>query len=114
MTGCLGYVSTAGFESICEAMYLGKPVMMVPVENQYEQACNALDAVKAGAGITNNKFIFDSFLDYLSTHSNYQESGIQLGFTAQNYYTRAIDKPHPTKKEIHLFNPASPFHYSIL
>ncbi|MFT6827644.1 MAG: hypothetical protein ACI9Z3_001695 [Roseivirga sp.] len=70
MENCLGYVSTAGFESICEAMYLGKPVMMVPVENQYEQACNALDAVKNGAGITSDKFALEIFLNYLSTHDD--------------------------------------------
>ena len=27
MAGCRAYASTAGFESICEAMYLGKPVL---------------------------------------------------------------------------------------
>jgi uncharacterized protein (TIGR00661 family) len=70
MENCLGYVSTAGFESICEAMYLGKPVMMVPVENQYEQACNALDAVKNGAGIASDKFALEDFLNYLSTHDD--------------------------------------------
>jgi uncharacterized protein (TIGR00661 family) len=68
MANCMGYVSTAGFESICEAMYLGKPVMMVPVENQYEQACNALDAVKSGAGISAKKFTFEPLLNYLSRH----------------------------------------------
>ena len=30
MANCRAYASTAGFESICEAMYLGKPVLMVP------------------------------------------------------------------------------------
>lgn len=70
MGSCVGYVSTAGFESICEAMYLGKPVMMVPVEKQYEQACNALDAVKAGAGITSDKFELSKFLIHLSTNQH--------------------------------------------
>lgn len=69
MQGCIGYVSTAGFESICEAMYLNKPVMMVPVERQYEQACNALDAVLAKAGIATDQFMLDGFLKYLSTHN---------------------------------------------
>ncbi|MFT6972498.1 MAG: hypothetical protein ACJAXX_003081 [Roseivirga sp.] len=68
MENCLGYISTAGFESICEAMYLGKPAMMVPVENQYEQACNALDAVKSGAGIASTQFYLEPLLNYLSTH----------------------------------------------
>lgn len=49
MAGCKAYASTAGFESICEAMYLGKPVLMVPAH--IEQDCNAYDAMKAGAGI---------------------------------------------------------------
>jgi uncharacterized protein (TIGR00661 family) len=56
MRGCQGYVSTAGFESVCEAMYLGKPVMMIPVHRHFEQACNALDASKAGAGIAARAF----------------------------------------------------------
>lgn len=72
MAGCKGLVSTAGFESICEAMYLGKPVLVMPVKGQYEQACNALDAVKSGAGITANQFDFLKFEAYINT--KFQES----------------------------------------
>ena len=50
MANAAALVTTAGFESVCEAMYLGKPVLMVPVAGQYEQACNALDGEKSGAG----------------------------------------------------------------
>lgn len=70
MAGCIGYISTAGFESICEAMYLKKPVMMVPVTNQYEQACNALDAANAGAGIWSEQFDIGRFLHYLSQRNS--------------------------------------------
>jgi uncharacterized protein (TIGR00661 family) len=58
MATCKGLVCTAGFESVCEAMYLGKPVMMIPVAGQYEQACNALDASRSGIGIASEKFDF--------------------------------------------------------
>jgi uncharacterized protein (TIGR00661 family) len=58
MANCKGLVCTAGFESICEAKYLGKPVMMIPVAGQYEQACNALDAVASGVGIASADFDF--------------------------------------------------------
>ncbi|MCH7398983.1 glycosyltransferase [Belliella sp. DSM 107340] len=68
MASCRGLLSTAGFESICEAMYLGKPVMMVPVAGQYEQACNALDAVNSGAGIRNHEFDFRFFHNYLNSN----------------------------------------------
>ncbi len=56
MSKAKGLASTAGFESVCEAMYLGKPVLMVPVEGHYEQFCNSRDAHKAGAGIFSDKF----------------------------------------------------------
>ena len=61
---CKAYFSTAGFESVCEAMYLQKPVLMVPVKNQYEQQCNAIDAVKNGAGIMSDSFDISLLLDF--------------------------------------------------
>lgn len=54
LAGCRGYATTAGFESVCEAMYLGKPVLMVPAH--IEQDCNACDAVRHGAGIVAEEF----------------------------------------------------------
>jgi uncharacterized protein (TIGR00661 family) len=56
MSKCRGLVCTAGFESVCEAMYLDKPVMMVPVKGHYEQYCNARDASRIGAGIFAEEF----------------------------------------------------------
>ena len=50
MAGCKAYASTAGFESVCEAMYLGKPILMVPAH--IEQDCNAYDAEKRRCGIS--------------------------------------------------------------
>ena len=67
LANCLGYVSTAGFESICEAMYLAKPIMMVPVEGQYEQLCNALDAQRVGAGIIAEEFQLGRLLSHITT-----------------------------------------------
>lgn len=68
MSGCAGFLTTAGFESVCEAMYLGKPVMMMPVEGHYEQACNALDASNVGAGIQSKTFDLNLLVDYLPRH----------------------------------------------
>lgn len=65
-----GLVTTAGFESVCESMWLGKPVMMIPVEGHYEQMCNAIDATKAGAGISSDAFDISEFVDYLSDHTD--------------------------------------------
>jgi len=65
MATCKGLLSTAGFESVCEAMYLGKQVLMVPVKGQYEQACNAIDAQLSGAGLIGEKFDFKKLDAYL-------------------------------------------------
>ncbi|NHE58164.1 glycosyltransferase family protein [Cyclobacterium plantarum] len=56
LSQCKAYLTTAGFESIAEAMYLNKKVLMVPVKGQYEQKCNALDAERTGAGIAADTF----------------------------------------------------------
>ena len=64
MSKCKGYVSTAGFESICEAMYMQKPVLMIPVEGQYEQACNAIDAEISGAGRKATHFDISLLLEF--------------------------------------------------
>jgi uncharacterized protein (TIGR00661 family) len=58
MASCKGLVCTAGFEAVCEAMYLGKPVMVIPIKGQYEQACNALDTENSQAGISSENFDF--------------------------------------------------------
>ena len=74
MAPCKAYASTEGFESICEAMYFGKPIMTVPVKGHYEQQCNALDASTAGADATSNFFDLSKLIDLLpnSTCDQYQ------------------------------------------
>jgi UDP:flavonoid glycosyltransferase YjiC (YdhE family) len=62
MAGCMAYASTAGFESVCEAIYLEKPVLMVP--SHIEQECNAFDAMKSGAGVSADKFDLSLLLDF--------------------------------------------------
>lgn len=41
LESCLGIVSSAGFETTSEALFLGKKLLVIPIRNQYEQLCNA-------------------------------------------------------------------------
>jgi uncharacterized protein (TIGR00661 family) len=59
MAECKYVACTAGFESLAEAAYLGKPLFLVPVENHVEQQVNAIDAVKSGLGVADKSFNFD-------------------------------------------------------
>lgn len=41
MSTCTYVITSAGFETPAEALYLGKQLVVVPIRGQYEQACNA-------------------------------------------------------------------------
>ncbi|RED99539.1 glycosyltransferase family protein [Marinoscillum furvescens] len=90
MATAKGYVTTAGFESVCEAMYLGKPVLMVPVAGHYEQACNAVDAVKAGAGITSENFTIEKLYEYLPEHVDISDRFQQWADQAKTYFLQHL------------------------
>ena len=66
MANAKAYATTAGFESVCEAMYLEKPVLMVPTH--IEQACNAYDASLSGAGAVADRFDLDALLHLSKSH----------------------------------------------
>ena len=59
MAECKYVACTAGFESLGEAAWLGKPMFLVPVENHIEQRINAIDAARLGLGVTETSFNLD-------------------------------------------------------
>jgi len=63
LAGCRAYVGTAGFESVCEAYYLGKPLLAVPVGGHFDQAFNAADIRRVGMGMTGSFQDLDDFWD---------------------------------------------------
>lgn len=67
MAGCKAYATTGGFESVCEAMYLQKPVLMVPTH--IEQECNVMDAIRSNAGVTANEFDLDLLLEFIPKYN---------------------------------------------
>jgi len=80
MAHAKAYATTGGFESVCEAMYMQKPVLMVPTH--IEQECNVIDAIRSGAGVCSNEFNLDLLIDYIP---NYKKS---MDF---KYWTRTAE-----------------------
>jgi uncharacterized protein (TIGR00661 family) len=62
MGECRGVACSAGFESVSEAAYLGKSLLMVPTENHFEQDLNSRDAELAGLGVRATRFNLDRLL----------------------------------------------------
>jgi uncharacterized protein (TIGR00661 family) len=48
---CRGVVASAGFSLMCEAVYLGKPMLAIPLAGQFEQIMNARYLERLGYGI---------------------------------------------------------------
>ncbi|MDR1372959.1 MAG: glycosyltransferase [Dysgonamonadaceae bacterium] len=67
MSGCRAYATTAGFESVCEAMYMGKPVLTVPTH--IEQECNAFEVSAVGAGVSAHNFEIEKLFNFIPEYS---------------------------------------------
>lgn len=91
MARCRGVVSTAGFDTICEALYLDKPVLVVPVEGYFEQLLNALDAQRAGVAAYDERFDIDRFLDWMVTAPTRVEAFRQWVAQARDHVIREIE-----------------------
>lgn len=53
LSRCRGVITSAGFETCAEAMYLEKKLMVIPIKNQYEQYCNAAALKEMGVPVLN-------------------------------------------------------------
>lgn len=56
LASCQAVVTSAGFETVCEALLLGKPLLMVPVEGHHEQLSNALEVARHGLGSLSSRY----------------------------------------------------------
>lgn len=56
MESCRNLVTTAGFDTVAEAAYMGVPLGVVPVRNHFEQRCNSFDVERSGLGIALDGF----------------------------------------------------------
>ncbi len=90
MAGSAGYITTAGFESVCEAYYLGKPVMMIPAH--IEQQINARDASGTGVGVISETFDIPSLVEYVPKHVNRNEEFREWVDSAERIFIRELTK----------------------
>ena len=67
-------ITNGGFTLIGEALHLGKPILSVPVKQQFEQILNAIYLERLGYG-EYHKFLNKKIItDFLSKLENYREN----------------------------------------
>jgi len=92
MAAARAVVCTAGFETVSEAMWLGKPALMVPTPGHYEQRCNAADAVATGAGVAAATLDLDPLLEHLDHYRPAPEPFRQWVARAEGRAVGAIEE----------------------
>ena len=55
MSTCRGLITTAGFDTVAEAAFLGIPLLAIPAKHHFEQKCNSQDLERAGIGFVSNR-----------------------------------------------------------
>jgi uncharacterized protein (TIGR00661 family) len=85
MAECRNLVCTAGFESVSEAAWLGKPLLLVPVENHVEQQVNAIDAQQFGIALAEKSFNLDRLAE-LPDHLPTEKFRAWLGCAPQKFF----------------------------
>ncbi|MCK4922017.1 MAG: hypothetical protein KAS71_13290 [Bacteroidales bacterium] len=68
LSRCNSLITTAGFESQCEAAFLGKMVYTLPCKNHFEQMCNAIDGERVG--VSRSLTEFDSYSEMDSAQNS--------------------------------------------
>lgn len=74
---CQGIITGAGFETPAEALYLRKKLMVIPIKNHYEQACNAVALQEMGVVVSRN-------LTRESIERWVDETNLELGICPNN------------------------------
>ncbi|HHY00261.1 MAG TPA: teichoic acid biosynthesis protein, partial [Methanothermobacter sp.] len=67
-------ISNGGFTLISEALYLGKPVLSVPVKKQFEQILNAIYLERLGYGEFHEELETEDVERFLSQLDKYQKN----------------------------------------
>ena len=65
LSTCRGVIATAGFSLLSECLHFQKPMLLVPVQDQYEQILNAYYIDKLGLGHRTNKICGNSIARFL-------------------------------------------------
>jgi len=66
-------ITNGGFSLIAEAIYLGKPILSIPIKKQFEQVLNALYVGRLGYGRFSENIDQQTVRDFLSCLDSFEE-----------------------------------------
>jgi len=67
-------ITNGGFSLIAEAIYLGKPILSIPIKKQFEQVLNALYVERLGYGKFSDKIDQDTVYEFFSCLESFEQN----------------------------------------
>ncbi|MCK4523546.1 hypothetical protein KAU15_01340 [candidate division WOR-3 bacterium] len=74
LSECSGIICNGGFSLLSEAVYLKKPIFVMPIKGQYEQRVNASFIEKKGYGVFNKNFDTDKFRYFINNIDKFHKN----------------------------------------
>lgn len=88
---CKAVITNGGFTLISEAIYLGKPVLSIPVKKQFEQIVNAIYLEKSGYGEFHEEITEEYINTFLARLDIYQKSLNSYKYEGNEKIFEALD-----------------------
>jgi uncharacterized protein (TIGR00661 family) len=92
LSSCRGVIATAGFSLISECLYFKKPMLLMPVKNQYEQSINAHYVQKSNAGLQTQLLTSESFEAFKSGLASFTADHPEIIFPNNQEYFTILDQ----------------------
>lgn len=74
LAGCAGVIATAGHSLVCECLHFEKPMLLVPVQRQYEQIINAHYVDKLGYGVSVDRLSAGAIEAFVDNREQYRSA----------------------------------------
>ena len=85
-------ITNGGFTVISEALYLKKPILSLPIQNQFEQILNGRFIEKLGAGVSYKKFNEEKIKEFFKNIDIYQKNLVKYIPGKQEETLKIIEK----------------------
>ncbi|MCW5907094.1 MAG: hypothetical protein KIS94_04490 [Chitinophagales bacterium] len=94
ITECSGVITAAGFQTVSEALYLGKKLFVIPIKKQSEQISNAKVLVEMGVA-TSTELDADAIAAWMNNVNTVQ---VKFDDDLQNIVDAILNAPHTPKR----------------
>ncbi len=95
LSACAGVIMSAGHSLVCECLHLEKPMLLVPIAQQYEQTINAFHVEQLGAGRAVDRLSHAAIDDFVDRLDRYREGAQRLPKASLDGVVRAIEREVP-------------------